>query len=176
METAFEKAMKYSLKNEGGWAHVSGDHGGATKFGITIGTLRRWRKAPVSVQDVRDLTESEAEDIYKAWYWDTLDLDFVNNDAVAIALFDIGIVRGVGIPPKYAQKVCNVLGHPCTVDGHIGPKTVSAINACNPGEFIRHYAGYVEAGFRSIVEHNQSQAKFLKGWVNRAQRLLTLTA
>ncbi len=171
---AFDLAIEHTFKNEGGWANVPGDRGGATMYGITIGTLSRWRKRAVSIQEVRDLTESEAKIIYKAWYWDTLNLDAVQSKGVAMCLFDIGVVRGIGIPPKYAQRVCCSLGQNILIDGHIGPKTIAAINACSREAFINEFARLAEEGFRAIVANNPSQKKFLKGWVRRARRLLTL--
>lgn len=163
------KALDYTFQNEGGFANVKGDRGGATKYGITIGTLARWRKHPVSVKDVQALTLNEAMEIYEHWYWRPVGCHHIKSDAVATALFDIGVVRGVGVPVKYAQEI---LG--CAVDGHMGPITLGVINNTNPNRFLRAFAVRVEQGFDSIVRNNPSQQKFQKGWRNRARRLLTL--
>ncbi len=40
--------------------------------------------------------------------------------------------------------------------------------------FVRDFSTMSEARFRGIVNANHTQAKFLKGWLNRVHRLLTL--
>lgn len=173
-KTAFDMALDYTFANEGGFSNDKADHGGATKYGITIADLSRWRKRSVSVADVRAMLPEEAKAIYKAWYWDSLDLDNVVHTGVAIAIFDIGVVRGIGYPPKRLQQICNNHGARLTVDGHIGPKTLAALNSLPNAAFLRDFSAVVEAGFRSIVAGNYSQHVFLNGWVNRAHRLLSL--
>lgn len=174
MKTALELALDYVFKNEGGFSNDQFDRGGATKFGITIGDLSRWRKRTVSIQEVKDLTAAEAKKIYEAWYWNPIGAPGVKHTGVAICMFDIGVVCGISIPPKFAQSICNNHGADLVVDGHVGPKTLAAINAMEPSVFIRDFSVKAESRFRSIVANNPSQGKFLKGWLNRARRLLTL--
>jgi len=66
----FNEVMHHIFKYEGGFVNHPQDPGGATNMGITIGTLEGWRKKPVHVSDVRNLTKAEAMQIYKANYWD----------------------------------------------------------------------------------------------------------
>jgi lysozyme family protein len=115
------------------------------------------------------MAEATAKSIYYARYWTPLSLDKINDAGVAICMFDIGVVRGIGVPPRYAQAIANV-----TVDGHIGEITLAAINAMKPADFITQFSAAVASGFRAIVAANPSQKVFLKGWLNRAKRLLTL--
>ncbi len=172
--TPLEQALDYVFKNEGGFANVKGDRGGATKYGITISTLARWRGHRVSVESVRNLSEDEAKDIYAAWYWSPQSLHSIDSLSKAICMFDIGIVRGISIGSKYAQMVCNTLGGKLLVDGDIGPMSVEAINAADTTKFVLEYSKRAEQGFRNIVASNPTQKKFLKGWINRAVRLKTL--
>jgi len=172
---ALKKALKYTFVNEGGYSDVAGDSGGATSgFGIIISELSRWRGYSVSKQEVRDMPEEEANQIYYFWYWKPLELDSVNAANVSCAIFDIGVVRGIGYPPKQIQLICNDHGNHLAVDRHMGHLTLAALNAMDPSVFLRDFSSRVEAGFRAIVANNSTQAKFLKGWVNRARRLLTL--
>lgn len=174
MKSAFEQALDYTFANEGGFSNDKFDHGGATKFGITIAELSRWRKKPVSVADVANMQVQEAMAIYKAWYWDSMDLDEIVHTGEQMSMFDIGVVMGIGIPPKFAQQICNAHGGNLVLDGHIGPKTIAGINSVVEAVFIRDFSSKTEARFRGIVAANGTQAKFLKGWLNRAHRLLTL--
>lgn len=174
MNPIFEKALVYTFVNEGGFSNDAADHGGATAYGITRAEAARWRKKPVSVADMKVFPIEEAKEIYKAWYWDTLRLDEVNHPGIAICMFDIGVVMGIGIPPKFAQQICNAHGSALAVDGHIGPLTIAQLNAIAQATFVKDFAAKAESRFRGIVANNSSQRVFLKGWLNRAHRLLTL--
>jgi len=89
-------------------------------------------------------------------------------------MFDIGVVRGIGIPPLYAQQICNGHGSKLAVDGHIGPLTLAAVNSILPSVFIQDFANKTRLGFLGIVASHPTQVVFLKGWLRRANRLLTL--
>lgn len=174
MKSPLEQALDYVFHDEGGYSNHPKDHGGATNFGITRETLSRWRKTPCSAADVKAMSKEEAKDIYEAWYWKPLACDRINSVAVAIAMFDIGVVRGIGVPPKYAQEICNARGAGLVLDGHIGPKTLSAINGFQQEVFIKAFSLKAKNGFLGIVARKPSQVVFLKGWLRRANRILTL--
>ncbi len=175
MSDNLDRALKFTFVNEGGYSDEPADHGGATsQYGVTQEELARWRHHPVTKNDVRNMTAAEATAIYDSWYWKPLGCDKIVSSGVATCMFDIGVVRGIGVPPKYAQVICNNHGASLVVDGHIGPKSLAAINSLAPATFIHDFAARAEQGFRSIVDGNPSQHVFLKGWVARAKRLLTL--
>ena len=87
--------QSYVLASEGGYVNHPRDPGKATNMGITIATLRAWRGRPVTNADVRDLSQEEALQIYKAQYWDT-----VRADQLPLGLdyltFDYGVNSGPG--------------------------------------------------------------------------------
>jgi lysozyme family protein len=58
------------LKSEGWprYTNSSADKGGPTRGGITLTTLREWRRATVTVADLKALTQDEAEAIYRERY------------------------------------------------------------------------------------------------------------
>jgi len=171
----FDKAMDYILVNEGGYANVRHDRGGATNFGITMATLSRHRKKAVSVQDVKDLTVDEAGEIYWDYYWLPNSLDQVKSAPICICIFDIGIVRGVTVGAKYAQEICSyIYEEPLAIDGHIGPKSIASLNSVSEKRFVELYSDRAEQGFRGIVKVHPNQEKFLKGWIARAMRLRSL--
>lgn len=168
---SFIKALDYTFQNEGGFSNHKADRGGATMFGITRTTASRWLRRTVSIAEMKELSHEVAADIYFNWYWLPLSCDLITNVPVAIALFDIGVVRGPGVPPRYAQKTLNALGYRTIVDGHIGPKTVKGLNQVDALAFIQMYQHFVREGFKEIVKQRPAQGVFLKGWLNRAERL-----
>lgn len=169
MTGAFEGAFEYTVGNEGGYTNDKFDSGGPTNWGITIADLSEFLGRAASVDEVKNMTKFTAKQIYEKKYWNPLSLDRVESGAKAICIFDIGVVRGIGVPPIYAQQICGV-----TVDGHIGPITLSAINAMDDRTFITQFSRKTRNGFLAIVGRRPTQARFLKGWLNRANRLLTL--
>jgi len=170
----FDLAFKFTVGNEGGYSNDTYDSGGPTNWGITQHDLSVSLGRPASVQDVKNMSQATAKGIYLARYWLPLALDKVEDTGIATCMFDIGVVRGIGVPPHYAQKICNDRGAGLVPDGHIGPLTLAAINACPQAVFIRDFSTMTAQGFRNIAANNPTQEKFLRGWLNRAVRLLTL--
>jgi len=165
----FQKAFKYVLGNEGKYSNHPQDKGGPTNWGIIQSEYTRWLKRPASIDDMKAMPLAHAEAIYKAKYWTPLKCDQIVSDAVATAIFDQGVNRGIGWPPKKIQMICGV-----TQDGDIGPVTLKALNAMSETDFITKFEVIVEKSYRDIVARNPSQGVFLRGWLNRAKRLLTL--
>jgi lysozyme family protein len=112
MKSTFEAFLPVLFKHEGGYVFHPRDPGGATNHGITRVTLARWRKSPVTVQQVKDLTREESARIYRAFYWDELpanggkggDLLPKGVDAV---LFDVGVNSGIGRARKWFPLIAN---------------------------------------------------------------------
>lgn len=169
----FDQAFAFTIGIEKGYVNNPRDRGGPTKYGVTQATLSKWIRRPASIDDVKNLKLDTAHEIFKAWYWDAMSLDGVKGPIDA-CMFDIGIVSGISIPPKFAQSICNAHGSHLIEDGHLGPKSLEAINAMDTAVFIRDFSVKTENRFRAIVAHRPSQMVFLKGWLNRAHRLLQL--
>lgn len=98
MNSTFKAYLPELFKHEGGFVDHPKDPGGATNLGITIATLRNWRKMPVTKQDVKDLTKIEASEIYRVMYWNKTGPR--GADAIAAGpdamLFDVAVNSGVG--------------------------------------------------------------------------------
>ncbi len=170
----FDKAFAYTVGNEGNYSNDKYDSGGPTKYGITIHDLSVHLGRPASVQEVKDMSLATAKEIYAKNYWRPLGCEKIIAPATAICMFDIGVVRGIGVPPIYAQQICNAHGSNLAVDGHIGPLSIAAINALDPKIFVTDFAVKARNGFLAIVARRPSQAVFIRGWLARAKRLLTL--
>lgn len=171
----FDFAFEFTVGNEGGYSNHPADRGGPTKFGITQKTLSLHFGRSASVGEVKGLSIDVAKSIYEKNYWFPMSLDELAGDAIPACIFDIGVVMGIGVAPKLAQRACNACGHSSLiVDGHMGPKTISAINDLDEAPFIKVFSSLIEARFRAIVSAHPTQKVFLNGWVNRAHRLLTL--
>ena len=169
-----DESLPFILANEGGFSNDPADRGGATQFGITRAVLAAYRNKPVSIEDVKNLKREEAAQIYKTQYWNPLNLDKVQKQAMATAIFDMSVNRGPRTAAKMAQRALNECGYKLAVDGSIGVFTLSALNRVDPVAWMKAFQSIVEQGYYSIVRANPSQKRFIKGWINRARRLLTL--
>lgn len=95
--TAFEEALSFTLKWEGGKADNPNDSGGRTNMGVTQRTFDAHRDAIGQPRDdVFNITKDEAAEIAKVRYWDAMGLDDIaeTNPKLAVALFDWGFHSG----------------------------------------------------------------------------------
>lgn len=129
------------------------DSGGQTKYGIS-------KKAFPNV-NVINLTEQQAIDIYKNNFYNVCMIDSINDELLALHVFDFAVNAGIGRSVKTLQKIVG-----SAQDGVIGAKTLSMANSGNfSTEFIQARINF----YKSIgVGKN---AKFLKGWLNRVSNL-----
>lgn len=166
----FEASLAFVLKWEGSkFTNDPDDRGGATKFGIIqreYDSFRRRRGLPT--HSVQFITMDEARDIYRREYWDAVQGDVVP-DPLDVVAFDTGVLMGVGRSVRLLQQSLRV-----GIDGDIGPETRAALARANAPAVAARMADLREARLRSIVERDPSQAKFLRGWLNRLNDLRRL--
>jgi lysozyme family protein len=172
MSTVLEDALAFTLGNEGGYSNNPADPGGATNFGIIQRELDRWNGAHPGQGfpgDVKDLTQVQAQAIYRANYWRW---DGIRDPALAIKLFDIGVNCGPGTAIRLLQVAVNFLAKPpISVDGGLGPATLAAVNAQAPDAMMQALCKAQSDHYQAIVANNLSQSVFLKGWLSRAARI-----
>lgn len=165
----FDPAISYLLPNEGGWTNDPNDHGGCTNFGLTLADCLLFPEFGIhSCEDLRHISMDIVRKIYYATYWH---YGNVADQRVATKIFDTAVNVGVGMGAKIAQRAVNQCGVSCAVDGQWGPKTETAINSAAPDKLLPSLVANLKAYYRKIVDNNPSQAKFLNGWLDRAERL-----
>lgn len=171
-----DAALAYLFQNESAdYVNDPIDSGGPTKYGITqkayISFLGRW----VEPSEIEALTEAKAYVFYKARYWEPLRCDRMVDPAVAIAIFDSGVLYGVGTASILTQKALSTLGPPLKFDGVLGDKSIAALNLVKREEFIPALHQFVIQRIDSVIKLDAKNERFRKGWKNRADRLLTLS-
>ncbi len=182
----FKYAIPFTFKWEGGYSDDRDDPGGKTKFGITERTLKYAKLLGiVRTESVEELTEEEAERIYKELYWKGIRGDEVPL-WVGVLLFDTAVNQGVGWAVKHLQNALNgVHVHSKTapfyslvVDGIFGPKTMSALRdfalrarAEDKNLFIRLYCVHRDIRYLELIMKNPRLKKFIKGWFLRTSEL-----
>ncbi len=158
------------LGREGGFVKDPDGQGGATNFGITIGTLSTYRGTNVSVEDVKNLSEHEAREIYEKQYFLGPGFDQLPSSLQPF-LFDSAVNHGPGSAVKFLQTALNKhFDSGLEIDGGNGPKTRKATMAAYDkagdllipamvSERLNHYINF--------VNNKPSQQKFLLGWMRR---------
>ena len=161
---AFESLFPHILKSEGVvFENDPVDTAGATKFGLITDDLKVYYKdQSKNWEDVKALTQDEAYKIYKKLYWDAFKADEIKNDSLAHFIVDGAINQGKGTITKYIQQVCGI-----NDDGIFGSGSLAAVNAHDPKALFDGIKQKRHDKYHRIVEKNPSQAKFIKGWMNR---------
>lgn len=157
MKDRFEKIFQHTLKWEGAdKLHlVKGDSGGWTKYGIAYNYNKKHFK---SLDDFKAMDYSKAAEIAFNNYCSMLHLELVPQDCQAM-LFDMAFNMGVKRAIVLLQRALNVKD-----DGILGSKTKEALEGLKKADLYEQRVKY----YNAIVKNNQTQKKFLKGWLNRA--------
>lgn len=170
------------LLREGGakYTNLPGDSGGPTKYGITLETLSKWRKKPCTAQDVENLTELEARQIYTARYWYEPGFDRVVPVSAEVAeeLMDTGVNMGPARAIEFLQRLLNAFNNrgkfypDLVVDGQLGPNTVVALSAYlarrgKEGELVLLFSldSFQTERYVGIAERREKDEEFVYGQI-----------
>jgi len=109
---SFDRAIGFTLRQEGGYVHDPTDPGGETNWGIS-------QRAYPDL-DIKNLSRTDAIAIYRRDYWDTIRADELP-PATAVALFDWHVHSGANA----VRALQAIVG--AGVDGVLGPMTLAAV-------------------------------------------------
>ena len=148
MRGRFPASLAVIRKWEGGLVDHKKDPGGITKWGISLRFLRGIGMdingdGVVDGVDIRALSESQVEDIYRWHFWEKVSCDDLP-DGLDLCVFDCAVNQGVGRAARLLQKSVGAIP-----DGIIGPETIRLVRLSIPeatiDEFMarraRHYSG-----------------------------------
>jgi lysozyme family protein len=158
-EDNFERVMYEVFKHEGGYVDHPADPGGATNMGVTFAVLQSWRGKPITKQDVKDLTQEEAMEIYKMNYWRPTKCGQLPA-GVDLVMMDGAVNSGIARAPKWIQLAVGV-----EPDGRVGPMTIGAARDMNPIKII-DAALDARLNFLKRLKHWDT---FGKGWGRRVE-------
>ena len=159
------KLVPFILQWEGGFVNDPDDLGGATNKGITIGTFaeykkRKGQKAP-TVDDLKNISDTEWHDVFKSLYWDRWKADEIKSQSVANILVDWVWASGShGI--KRPQRLLGV-----KADGIVGKQTIAALNAMDAATLFKMIKDDRAKFIDEICKARPKNEKYRKGWMNR---------
>lgn len=101
-------------------------------------------------------------DFFYKNYWLKAKCNIIENDAFACNVFLLSVNAGVKRGVKTGQEACGIVA-----DGIIGKNTLSAWKKAGLKE-AKRYTEIEIKYYKSLVENDASQSKFLNGWLRRA--------
>ncbi|WP_027252083.1 glycoside hydrolase family 108 protein [Photobacterium halotolerans] len=173
---SLEQIINEVLVKEGHHSNDADDLGGSTTWGITEAVARKnGYTGPMSA-----MTQAIACDIYFNRYIKAPRFNDIHAISALIGeeVIDTGINMGIGIAAKFLQRWLNAYNNSqayykdLIVDGHIGPATLSALEAYllrrgTEGELIMWRSLNCSQGARylDISEAREKNEKFIYGWM-----------
>lgn len=153
----FKEIFKTINEYEGGYSNDPLDHGGITKYGITS----------VDCTDVVNLTKDQAYFIYLEKYWTPLRCSEINSTRVRWKVFDIGVNLGKHKAATSLQYAVHVME-----DGIIGQQTILSANrilysGLGEREILYSLMKRQINQYVNIIHNDNTQVKFIRGWINR---------
>lgn len=148
---SFDDAFDALLGHEGGYSNHPDDPGGETMWGVTARVARGYGYRG----DMRSLPREVAKDIYRRLYWAPLGLDQFD-PRVSFQVFDANVNGGK--PVLWMQQAAGTVA-----DGVLGPATMRAVAACDPGAFCRRF----NAARLTYLTNLKTWPTFGRGWARR---------
>lgn len=173
------------LRREGGYVNDPDDPGGATKYGITVHTMRRLGMdltgdGVVDARDVTRLTLGQARVIFLKHYYEEPGIDRLP-EPLRASVFDMQVNAGANAV-KILQRLVSAMGFPCTDDGVIGPKTVAAVGAAMaaaPDHLVDAYGIERRNYYYALADRREQSRKYARrrdggkgGWITRAEEFI----
>lgn len=175
------KAAWAIVDREGGFVDDAADAGGATNHGVSL----RWAVSEGLAFDLNGDGVVDADDIHlvtPAIAAAAFILGFFNGAnfnvlpaCLQAECFDMAVNSGPGTAAILAQRAINELGaHPrLAEDGKIGAMTCEAahrmLDAHGAAALVNAYVDVREGYYAGVVRAHPEDAKFLRGWNNRAE-------
>lgn len=180
-----EDIAREIVRREGGFVNDPDDPGGATNFGVTIGTMRSLgmdlnKDGRIDVQDVRALTRAQAEQIFVEHYFRRPRLAELPV-ALQPSLFDMYVNAGTNAV-KILQRLITRMGFGATDDGIVGPRTIAAARAASdaaPNHLADAYGIARRNYYYALADQRPASRKFARtkaggkgGWITRAEQFI----
>lgn len=177
------------MRTEGGYVDAADDHGGPTKYGVSLrflageGKLNPALRAAYDVDhdgdldrlDIRALTVAGAEALYRTCFWHRPGFDALPQPFDA-ALFDQGVNGSCRVAVKLLQRALNRFSRRALdADGSLGPMTLATLRSVLGGPdgpaLLPELRMQAARRYTAIVADDPSQRRFIAGWLNRAEEL-----
>ncbi|AGT09188.1 holin-associated N-acetylmuramidase [Paracoccus aminophilus] len=174
------------VAREGGFVNDPNDPGGATKYGVSLATMRRLgldltRDGKIDVADVKALSAAQAQAIFIEHYFRKPGLGELPETLWA-SVFDMYVNSG-SMAVKLLQRLVTRMGFAAKDDGLIGPKTLAAARAAAkaaPGHLGDAYGIARRNYYYALADSRPASRKYARtttgekgGWIRRAEEFIS---
>lgn len=172
------------VDREGGYVNDPDDPGGATKFGVTIHTMRRLGldvtgDGIVDTRDVRALTREKAVEIFMREYFYRPRINMLP-ETLHPPVFDMQVNAGSNAI-RILQRLLNDFGYDVSIDGQIGPQTARIAHEAEAdhGSLADAYGIARRNYYYALADARPASRKYARrrdggkgGWITRAEEFL----
>lgn len=181
-----EAIAREIVAREGGYVNDPDDPGGATKYGVTIGTMRRLGldldgDGRVTSEDVRRLDRKTAEKIFLEHYFHRPRIVELP-ECLHSSVFDMYVNAGSNAV-KILQRLLVQMGETVAVDGAIGPQTIAAARSAvqeAPDLLADAYGIARRNYYYALADGRPASRKYARrrdggkgGWIKRAEEFIS---
>lgn len=110
------------------------------------------------------------QDFYQTEFWNPTGAQGILPQDLANRVLDQSVNGGLKTGPLLLQTAAISCGASLTVDGEIGPQTLSVVNSLDQTELLAAFKTARVNHYRSIAAHNPADLKYLPEWVARASQ------
>lgn len=168
--TMFDKAFERVFTNEGGFQDDPKDRGNWTSGKVGVGELKGTKFGLAAMTypqlDIKNLTLSQAKEIYKRDWWDKLGMERFRS-AMQYQMFDAAINHGMHNATKILQYAVSA-----KADGIIGPKTRAAAAGMELNDLLMCFLAERLVFMTDI----RTWEHYGKGWARRIAHNLKLAS
>ncbi len=169
----FEMAYQNLKEPEGGYTDGKNQIADEpTNMGIKQSTVDKYAAThPESnmPDDVKDLTDAQAREIYRSQYWDNTKIPQIQNDRIRNAVFDMNVMSGIYHATKTVQIALNNTGRNVTVDGILGKNTLGALNSISSDK-IESFMQELKSVRLAKMQKMKNWPTSKRGWTTRTNR------
>ena len=184
--TSVQQIAQEIIAREGGYVNDPDDPGGATKFGVTIHTMRRLGldldgDGDVDARDVQRLTRDQAEEIFLKHYFFGPKIDQLPQSLRA-TVFDMFVNAG-GNAIRILQRLLNDMGYAVQVDGALGPQSIGAAKSAErtASDHLADAYGIARRNYYyALADRRPASRKYARrrdggkgGWIKRAEEFIS---
>lgn len=180
-----EQVAQQIVAREGGYVNDPDDPGGATNYGVTIGTMRTLgldlnKDGRIDTADVKALTRVQAVQIFVEHYHRRPRIAELPA-SVQASVFDMYVNAGNNAV-KILQRLITRMGFPATADGAVGPKTIAAAQdaaEAAPQHLADAYGIARRNYYYALADQRPASRKYARtnagtkgGWITRAEEFI----
>ena len=181
-----ERIAAEIVRRDGGYVNDPDDPGGATRHGVTLGTMKGLGldltgDGKVDAADVKALTPGEAADIYVRHYFRGPKLNLLP-EPLQPSVFDMQVNAGANAV-RILQRLMGAFGLPLRDDGVIGPitaRTVARAMEIAPDHLVDAYGIARRNYYYRLGDQRPASRKYARrrdggkgGWITRAEEFMS---